>query len=75
MLGQIVKRDRLTQVGPAPRDVPGKQQGSSSMPDHERACSPLFVRKREELRREIATDIAVEGGKVRYPEGVEDRKQ
>ena len=45
------------------------------MPDHQRGCRPLLFREHQELRREIATDIAVEGHKVRYPEGVEDREQ
>ena len=77
MLGGIVKRDRLIQVRPAFRDVPPYQQGSSheAMPDHQRGFRPLLFREHQELRREIATDIAIEGHKVRYPEGVEDREQ
>jgi len=77
MLGRIIKPDRPIQVSPAPHDVPGKEQGSShdAMLDHERDCRPLLLRKCEELRREIATDIAIESHKVRDPEGVEDRKQ
>jgi hypothetical protein len=36
----------------------------------------LFAsRQRQELRREIATDIALECQKAREPEGVEDREQ
>src|ERR1700732_3587529 len=45
------------------------------MPNHERDCRPLLLRQRQELRREIATDIAIECHKVRCPEGVEDRQQ
>src|ERR1700745_1487081 len=45
------------------------------MPNHERACRPLLLRQRQELRRETATDIAVEGHKIRYPEGVKNREQ
>src|ERR1700723_1397836 len=45
------------------------------MPHHDRDCRPLLLRKREELRREITTDIAAEGHKVRDPEGVVDREQ
>jgi len=45
------------------------------MPNHERDCRPLLLRECQELRREIATDIAIECHMVRYPEGVEDREQ
>src|SRR5215471_17824447 len=45
------------------------------MPDHERDCRPLLFPERQELRREIATHITVEGHKVRYPESVKDREQ
>ncbi len=45
------------------------------MPNHERDCRPLLLRERQELRREIATDIAIECHMVRGPEGVEDREQ
>jgi hypothetical protein len=77
MLGRIVKRDRLIKVSPAGGDVPRSQQGNSheAMPNHERDCRPLLLRERQELRREIATDIAIECHKVLGPEGVEDREQ
>ena len=45
------------------------------MPNHERDCRPLLLRERQELRREIATGIAIECHKVRSPEGVKDREQ
>ena len=45
------------------------------MPYHERDCRPLLLRESEELRREIATDIAIERHKVRDPEAVEDLEQ
>jgi hypothetical protein len=66
MLGRSVKRYRLIQMPPALRGVPGKHRGTSHepMPDHERDCCPLLRRERQELRREIANDIAVERHKV-----------
>src|ERR1700730_5869581 len=45
------------------------------MPNHERAYRPLLLRQRQELRREIANDIAIECHEVRDPEGVEDGEQ
>src|ERR1700720_3018132 len=45
------------------------------MPSHERNCRPLLLRQRQELRREIATGIAIECPHVRYKEGPEDREQ
>src|SRR3984893_5045660 len=45
------------------------------MPDHERDRCPLLLREPQELRREIATDIAIECHIVRYPECVEDLEQ
>ena len=47
----------------------------SSMPDHERNCRALLLGKRKELRREVATDVAVKCHEVRSPEAVEDREQ
>ena len=35
----------------------------------------LCFSERQELRRQITTDIAVEGHKIRYPEGVENLEQ
>ena len=62
MLGRVVKRDRPIQVPLARRDFPSKHQGKSheAMPFHKRECRPLRLRQREELRREIANDVAVE---------------
>ena len=45
------------------------------MPDHERNCRTLLLGERQELRRKLAHDIAVERDVVRDPEAVEDRKQ
>ena len=45
------------------------------MPDHERDCSPLLLRHRQELRREIATGITIERHEVRAKESPEDREQ
>jgi hypothetical protein len=45
------------------------------MPNHERDYRPLLLRERQELRREIANDIAIECQTVRGPEAVEDREQ
>ena len=45
------------------------------MSNHERDCRPLLLRERQELRREIATDIAIGCQIVRCPEGPEDREQ
>src|SRR3984885_15970021 len=45
------------------------------MPNHNWDCRPLLLRERQELRRQITTDIAVEGHKIRYPEGVENLEQ
>jgi hypothetical protein len=56
-------------VHPSFRDISREQQGVShkAMPDHERDCRRLLLRARQELRREIATNIAVEGRKIRTP--------
>ena len=77
MLGGIVKRDRLIQVRSGDRDVPRKQRGKSheAMSNHNWDCRPLLLRERQELRRQTTTDIAVEGHKIRYPEGVKNREQ
>jgi hypothetical protein len=45
------------------------------MPDHERDCRHLLLRKRQQLRREVANDIAIECHKVRGPERGEDGEQ
>src|SRR5271166_3051899 len=45
------------------------------MPEHERYRGSLFLSKRQELRREVATDIAVERHEVCHPETVEDGEQ
>ena len=45
------------------------------MPNHERDCRPLLLRERQELRREIAIDIAIECHMVRAAEGVKDQEQ
>jgi len=77
MLGRVVERDRLIQVSPAFWDAhpSALRHSHEAMPNHERDCRPLLLRERQELRREIATDIAIECHKVRCPEGVEDREQ
>jgi hypothetical protein len=77
MLGRIVKRDCPIVVHTALRDVTRIKQGSAhvAMPDHERSRGALFLRKREEMGREIETDIAVECQSVRGPEAVEDRER
>ena len=66
MQGWVVKRDRLIQLPSAGRDVPGKQQGSSeeAMPNHNWGGRSLLLRHRQELRREIAHSVAIEGYKV-----------
>ena len=45
------------------------------MPDHERDCRPLFLRKRQELRRKLAHRVAIERHKVYVPKAEEDREQ
>ena len=44
-------------------------------PDHERDGRLLLLREGQELRSEIATDVAVEGHVISDPETVEDREQ
>ena len=77
MLGGIVKRERLIEVRSALRDVSRSHQGRAheAMPDHERSCRPLLLGERQELRRELAHQVAVERHEVRDPEAVEDREQ
>ena len=45
------------------------------MPDHERSCRSLLLGERQELRRKLAHNVAVERHDVRDPEAVEDREQ
>src|SRR5580698_11008673 len=45
------------------------------MSNHEWGCRPLLLRQCEKLRCEIANDVAIEGHKVRYPEGVKNGEQ
>ena len=45
------------------------------MPDHERDRRSLLFRERQELRRKLTHDVAVECHVVRDPEAVEDREQ
>ena len=45
------------------------------MPDHERDCRSLLLGERQEVRRKIAQNVAVERHIVRDPEAVEDREQ
>jgi len=75
MLGRIVKRDCPIVVHTALRDVSRIKQGIAhvAMPDHKRNRGVLFLRKREEIGREIETDIAIECQSVRGPEAVEDK--
>ena len=73
--GRIVKRERLIKVSQAFRDVPRRHYPHHAMPNHQRDCRPLLLRERQELRREIAMDIAIECHKVHGKEGVEDQEQ
>src|SRR6266849_5252118 len=45
------------------------------MPDHERDGRPLLLRERQELRGELAHNVAVEPYIVGDPETIEDREQ
>src|SRR5262249_51677722 len=45
------------------------------MSNHERVCRRVPLCERQELRCEIAKDIAIEGHIVRYPEAVADGEQ
>src|SRR5664279_385375 len=77
MLQWIVEGDGLIVVCSTLRDTSRQQRGIAhdAMPNHNWDCRPLLLRERQELRREITTDIAVEGRKIRYPEGVENLEQ
>ena len=60
-------------VVPSPLcDFPRKQHGSTleAMPDHERGGCPPLLGKRQELLREVATDISFKRHKVRSKEAV-----
>ena len=46
-----------------------------TMPDQQRSRRCLLLGERQELRREITTDITVEGNCVRAPKRVENREQ
>ena len=79
MFGRIVKRDGLIEDAPGlPRclAVVSKEMTHDAMPDHERSTVALcFSRERQELRRKLAHNIAIERDVIRDPEAVEDRKQ
>src|SRR5580704_13920128 len=77
MLSRIVKTNRSIEVCPTFRDISHKEQGAAheAMPDHERNRVSLFLGARQELRREIETDVAVECYFVSDPKTVEDREQ
>ena len=47
----------------------------SAMPNHERDRRSLLLGERQELRRKLAHNVAVERHIVRDPEAVEDREQ
>ena len=74
MLGGIVKRDPAIEICSPFRDVSRKEQRTSHefMPDHERNGRALLLGKRKELRREVATSVAIECHKICSKETVED---
>ena len=45
------------------------------MPDQKRGCRTLLLGERQELRRKLAHNIAVECDVARDPEAVENREQ
>ena len=77
MLGRIVKCDRAIEMNSPFRDISGMHQGQAhgAMPDHERDGRLMLLRKRQELRSEVAQHITIEGHDVRDPETVEDGEQ
>jgi hypothetical protein len=44
------------------------------MPDHKRHGCPLFLGERQELRRKLTANLAVERDIVRDPKAEEDRE-
>src|SRR5579871_871847 len=77
MFGRFVKRDRPIQVRPAFCGVSRIEQGNShlAMTNHEWDRLVLFLCQRQELRREIAHNVAVERHLARDPESPKDREQ
>ena len=55
--------------------VYSKADAHDAMPDHQRDRRALLLGERQELRRKLAHDVAVERHVVRDPEAVENREQ
>jgi hypothetical protein len=66
MLGRIIKRERAIEMQSAFRDVSSNQQGHAheAMSHHLRNRHSLFLGERQEMGREISTDIAIECAKL-----------
>ncbi len=77
MLGRIVERDRVIEMGASLCEVPGMQerQTHDAAPDHEGPGRALFFRQRRKLGGERTHHVAVEGDKVRDPHAIENGEQ
>ena len=76
MLGNIVKRKRLIRICPTLHHVACAEQRDAhhTMPHDERECGRLLLRVRQELRRNVAQQIAVECEIADRAEAVENPK-
>ena len=76
MFSGIVKSNRPFEVRPALRYIRREHQrgADETMPDQERHSRPLFLGKREELRRQLTANLAGERDIVRDPKAEEDRE-
>jgi hypothetical protein len=77
VLAWIVKHDRAIEMRPAFRKAPRTQQRKAheAMPHHNRNSRLLLLGERQELRRNFAHQVAVEGHYVRDPDTVEGREK
>ena len=76
MLGRIVKGERLIEVRSGFSNISRKRQCDphEAMRDHERDGRPLLLGERQELRRKLAHQVAVERHIGAAPEALEHRK-
>jgi hypothetical protein len=77
MFSGVVKGKRPFAVRPALRHIRRREhQGGAheTMPDHKRHGRPLFLGERQELRRKLTANLAVERDIVRDPKAEEDRE-
>ena len=77
MYGRIVKHDALIVVRSAFGNVSRPRQGNAheAMPDNKWDGCPLLLRERQELRRKLTDNLAVERDVVCDPRAPKDREQ